>query len=333
MEYYEEKQTYDNINELCNIYNYDIDVRYDRICFHLKQSFHEKDNVEKDNVEKDNEKIAILMDGMPRFYEHSIRSIKKFASNYNNVDYFFSFWDVDGKINNLVKYKKSDYFEKDIISMNIVEQIFKEFKPVMLQFIKYSEYECKINELCNLIKVPHETYGNNSYKSMIVSISLINNIGIESFKQLQHIKKYKYFFKIRPDSIIDDYVDLKILNNNIVTPLSNSHDVNINKIKISINEQMVFTGNFQHLCSYCNVYNQLLELYEIIHNIDASVPVKYFREVIMGYYIKIICNIDVKEVNIQTGIVRNDKILYYDKNKINVNKYITYDEYESLIKH
>ena len=60
---------------------------------------------------------------------------------------------------------------------------------------------------------------------------------------------------------------------------------------------MVFTGNFQHLYSFCNAYNHLLELYEIIHNIDASVPDKYFREAIMGYYIKITCNIDVKEVN------------------------------------
>ena len=101
---------------------------------------------------------------------------------------------------------------------------------------------------------------------------------------------------------------------------------------ISINEQMVFTGNFQHLYSFCNAYNHLLELYEIIHNIDASVPDKYFREAIMGYYIKITCNIDVKEVNIQTGLVRENKILFYVKDKVTGSEYITYEEYEKMIK-
>ena len=42
--------------------------------------------------------------------------------------------------------------------------------------------------------------------------------------------------------------------------------------------------------------------------------------------------INVEEIPIQTGLVRENKILFYVKDKITGHKYITYDEYEKMIK-
>ena len=272
------------------------------------------------------------MTGMPRFYDYSVKSIKKFASNYKKVDYFLTFWDVDGKINKLNKYDDPNYFEKNTVSMSIIENIFRHFQPIMLQFLKYSEYEKEINKLSDTIKVDVKTYGDKPYKNMVVSLSLINHIGYKSFQETNKFKKFNYFFKIRSDSIINDHIDLKLFNNNLITPLSNSHNFYIDDVKFSMNDQICFTDNFNYLSTYCNLYEDLIELYESIHNIKGHEPQKYFHESLIGYFIRIMNKINIKEIPIQTGLVRENKILFYVKDTITGQKYITYEEYEKMIK-
>ena len=290
-----------------------------------------KDDENKDDENKDDENIAIMMTGMPRFYDYSVKSIKNFASNYKKVDYFFTFWDINGKINNLNKYEDPNYFEKDRVSINTIENIFRHFQPIMLQFLKYSEYETEIIKLSNMINVPVSKYGDETYKNMIASVSLINHLGYKSLEEILIVKKFNYFFKIRSDSIINDHIDLKLINNNLITPLSNSHNSYVDDVKFSMNDQICFTDNFNYLSTYCNLYVNLIEVYKLIHNIKGDQPQKYFHESLIGYFIKIMNKINVEEIPIQTGIVRENKILFYVKDKVIGHEYITFEEYEEMI--
>jgi hypothetical protein len=184
-----------------------------------------------------------------------------------------------------------------------------------------------------MINVPTSTrYGNNTYKNMVVSVSLINHLGYKSLEEILKVKKFSHFFKIRPDSIIDDHIDLKLINNNLITPISNSYNLHIDDVKFSMNDQMFFTDNINHLSTYCSLYKHLLKVYKLIHNIKSEEPHKYFHESLMGYFIRIMNKMNVKEIPIQTGIVRNNKILFYHKDKWSGPKIMTYEEYEKIIK-
>lgn len=331
-EYSEEEHTCNNIIDLCELYSYNMLVNEDRICFQLKTKDDpgKEDVLEKEDVPEKEDEIALMMIGMPRFYDISIKSIKQFLANYTDVSCFFTFWDIDGTIINLSKYDDCDpnYFEQNMVSMKIIENIFKNFRPTVLQFLKYSEYESEINKLNNLINIPDQKHGHETYKKMVVSLSLIHNIGYECIKNGNKLNKYKFFFKIRPDSIINDKVDLKLLQNNIITPLSNSHDVYFEETKISLNDQICFTDNLQHLYNVCNLYNDLLLIYTSINKIKVlKEEKKFFYESLIGYYIKHMCEIKVLEIPIQTGIVRNDNILYYVKDSSMGHKRLSYEEY------
>jgi len=360
----QESKSYTDIMELCDAYNYEIIEKKDRLCFVLRKSVFRKKIIKmiknkddknkkdenkknenkknenkkdenKDDDNKDDDNIAIMMTGLPRFYDYSIKSIKSFSSNYKNVDYFFTFWDINGKINNHSKYKYdiSNYFERNTISVSTIENIFIHFQPTMLQFLKYSEYETEIIKLSNMINVPGSSrYGHETYKNMVVSVSLINHIGYKSLEEILTVKKFNYFFKIRPDSIINDHVDLKLFNNNLITPLSNSHNLYIDNVKFSMNDQICFTDNFNYLSIYCNLYENLIEVYKLIHNIKGEEPQKYFHESLIGYFIRIMNKMNVKEIPIQTGLVRENKILFYYKDKWSGPKIMTYEEYEKMIK-
>ena len=55
------------------------------------------------------------------------------------------------------------------IDMSTIENIFRHFQPIMLQFLKYSDMT-EIIKLSNMINVPVNKYSDETYKNMIASV-------------------------------------------------------------------------------------------------------------------------------------------------------------------
>ena len=313
-----------NILDLCKKYEYDIII--DELCISIKKKNFFDNKIQLNDNVNDTDNKALLITGLCRYSNRCVHSIKKFIENYKNLHVSCTFWDITGHKNKETReylksrprvwkgYLNNNWFDMEIINIDILENIIINLKPVSIQFYNYIKHESsyfipKIKSMDTLIHTYRDT-------KMILSRTFLLKQGFNILYNINQQKHYSYFFNIRLDMMINSKINLKEVKNCIATSwggwVSTSKKEVVfagAKITPTICDIMCITDNIEYFKSYCLMYDNIDNLKKTVNSISKF---SYNYESLLGFYIKYMCKIKVKELMVKCCLERTFGILLLD---------------------
>jgi hypothetical protein len=219
-------------------------------------------------------KVAVCYSGMIRGFLNNIENHKKFILSYYDCDVYLSFWDVYGfgylpfsryKSDKHIRYNMEEnkleiipFTESDLIDESVKKEIVDRLNPVNYIFESFTSYEPTLTERERPLI---EKYGYSETNCNIGQLLAWNTLGgyYRIYECGEMVKnsgiKYDAVVRMRPDSILEDVVNLQTPDKGII--YANQHS---SWGSDAINDSLLY-GDMESMEIYRNMHNHLIDIF------------------------------------------------------------------------